>query len=348
MVILSFPSSVAHYRMKDGIASARLCTDAPATFVSNDDVLAKAIADPLNFNNCSRQEIASSCTLSDQYYPHPQMLNPFFRLNVTSCNTLLLKPPLPNGWAYRHDVQEYPSNGCSILFNRMSSEDFEDCQLGHVYMFSVSGGNFDSTLKFIVLAWACLFSLQLVMLILQYLLCPCEVCCCRKEKYVTYCTTLYNHVWSGGMCSCCDVMGGDYGNYMLPLPLFFIYIVKELIETIGIPYLMVGDCPVCDFPLSFAFLVFKSVFLFKELVERAFAACRNCNSSRVSPEDPFVLIDRAAKEILQRHSHTAEPTAIDTVFKMPAAETNAAFTNGSPQAIHVMGSSTAVTLPLNP
>ncbi len=56
----------------------------------------------------------------------------------------------------------------------------------------------------------------------------------------------------------------------------------------------------------------------------------------------------AAKEILQRHSHIAEPIAIDTVFKMPAAETNAALTNGSPQAIHVMGSSTAVTLPLDP
>jgi hypothetical protein len=313
MVILSFPSSVAHYRMKDGIASARLCTDAPATFVSSDGVLVKAIVDPLNFNNCSRQEIANSCTLSDQYYPPPQKLSP--GLNVTGCNALLLKLPLPNGWAYRHDVQEYPSTGCNFLFNRMSSEDFEDCELPHVYIFSLSGSSFDSTLKFIVLAWACLFSLQLCMPILMYLFLPCEICCCRDKKYVSYYTTLYLHVWTGGMCSCCPVMGGDYGNYMLPLPLFFIYIVKDLIETIGIPYLMVGNCPVCDFPLSFAFLIIKSVFLFKEIAERAFAACSNYSSNRISPKDP-----------------------VDTAITMPAAETNVALVNGSPQAIHVMSS----------
>jgi hypothetical protein len=346
-LILSFPSSIAHYRMKDGIASARLCTDAPASFVSRDDILAQAVIDPLDFNNCSRREITDNCILSAQYYPgyyYPPGGGP--KIDFAQCSKLLQSPPLPNGWAYRHIIEEYPSSGCQFLFNRMKSEDFDECKLAHVHIFSANASSFDGTLKFIVVAWVCVLGLQVFVSISPVLfsccsyffcvvVCTCSICNEDKRnncsRWLCYYASLFNHVWSGGMCLCYVDTGhecvvypipsekdGNFFRRTLPLPLLLLCRVKELIETIGIPFVLIGNCPVCQFPVSFAFLIFKSLILIKDLVD-TFSLARSFN--RISPDN----VDEVATN--------------STTLEMSATQTNAACVTrsySSPQPRHVM------------
>jgi hypothetical protein len=338
-LILAFPSSMAHYRLKDGIASARLCTDAPASFVSRDDILAQAVIDPFDFNNCSRREIADNCILSAQYYPGD---------DFAKCSKLLQSPPLPNGWAYRHIIEEYPSSGCKFLFNRMKSEDFDECKLAHVHIFSANANSFDGTLKFIVVAWVCVLGLQVFISILPFLVYGCSnyfcdtVCKCSLcnedrrnncSRWLCYYASLFNHVWSGGMCFCygdtnnedciigCEIPSGKdvfFFRRTLPLPLLLLCRVRELIETIGFPFVLIGNCPVCQFPVTFTFLIFKSLILIKDLVN-TFSLARSFN--RISPDN----VDEVATN--------------STTVEMSATQTNATCVTrkySSPQPIHSM------------
>ena len=111
---------------------------------------------------------------------------------------------------------------------------------------------------------------------------------------------------------------GFFFRRTLPLPLLLLCRVKELIETIGIPFVLIGNCPVCQFPLSFTFLIFKSLILIKDLVN-TFSLARSFN--RISPDN----VD--------------EVTTNSTTVEMSATQTNAACVTrkySSPQPIHVM------------